>query len=118
MLRSSRGGGVDTSSLIIDLIVKALDLDPNVAAVSHLELSLKYLDEGRALIDKDPVQASEKLYKASEEAMKALAIHFNSSKILTSIERRGRWSVTELEEAVVSISERLGGWFRASWDAA
>jgi hypothetical protein len=110
--------GIDASSFIIDLIVKALNLDPNVAAESHLELSLKYLEEGRALIDKDPIQASEKLYKAAEEAVKALVIRFNLSKILTSIERRGRWSVTELEEAVINISEKLGEWFRASWDAA
>jgi hypothetical protein len=110
--------GVDASSFIIDLMVKALNLDPNVAAESHLELSLKYLEEGRALIDKDPIQASEKLYKAAEEAVKALVIRFNLSKILTSIERRGRWSFTELEEAVINISEKLGEWFRASWDAA
>jgi hypothetical protein len=38
-----------------------------VSVKSHLELSTKYLNEGKSLIDKDPIQASEKLYKAAEE---------------------------------------------------
>ena len=42
----------------------------------HVELALKYLEEGGALIYKDPVKASEKLYKATEEAEKTLAIHY------------------------------------------
>jgi hypothetical protein len=43
----------------------------------RISVALKYLEEGRSLIDEDPVQASEKLYKAAEEAVKALAHHFN-----------------------------------------
>jgi hypothetical protein len=42
----------------------------------HVELALKYLEGGGALIYKDPVKASEKLYKAAEEAEKTLAIHY------------------------------------------
>jgi hypothetical protein len=56
---------VDVGSLIVDLLVKFLNLDPHVAAESHLELALKYLEEGKRLIDEDPPQASEKLYKAA-----------------------------------------------------
>jgi len=44
------------------------------SALQHLELAERFLTEGRGLIDKDPVQASEKLYKAAEEAVKAIAI--------------------------------------------
>jgi PaREP1/PaREP8 domain containing family protein len=36
-----------------------------------MELAVMFLEEGKELIDKDPVQASEKLYKATEEAIKA-----------------------------------------------
>jgi hypothetical protein len=36
----------------------------------------------RGLADKDPVQASEKLYKAAEEAVKALAVCFSMEDIL------------------------------------
>ena len=31
----------------------------------HLQLALRFLEEGEALIEKDPVQASGKLYKAA-----------------------------------------------------
>jgi len=41
-------------------------------------------------VDKGPVQASEKLYKATEEAVKALAIHYNLSDILEVIGKRDR----------------------------
>jgi hypothetical protein len=110
--------GLDVSSFIIDLLVKALNLDPDVAAESHLELSLRYLEEGKNLVDKDPVQASEKLYKAAEEAVKALTIHLDLKGILESVEKRGRWTVTELEKAVIKISEKLGRWFISAWDSA
>jgi hypothetical protein len=33
------------------------------SAVEHLDLALRYLEEGKNLADKDPVQASEKLLK-------------------------------------------------------
>ena len=87
-------------------------------AERHVELALKCLEEGRALANKDPVQASEKLYKAAEEAVKALALHFGLSDILGKVEKRGRWTVTELEDAVEAIAEKVGDWFRSSWDTA
>jgi hypothetical protein len=59
--------GVDVEPLLIDFLVKELNLDPRVGVEAHLELASKYLEEGRGLVDKDPVQASEKLYKAAEE---------------------------------------------------
>jgi hypothetical protein len=34
-------------------------------AERHLQLALKFREEGEALIEKNPVQASEKLYKAA-----------------------------------------------------
>jgi exonuclease VII small subunit len=43
--------------------------------LSRLDSARKYFEEGEALIDRDPVQAGEKLYKACEEAIKALAIY-------------------------------------------
>jgi hypothetical protein len=86
--------------------------------VVHLELAMKYLEEGRALVDKDPVQASEKLYKAAEEAVKALAVRFQLAEVLKRAGERGRWTVTDLERAVSQIARRLGPWARASWDAA
>jgi hypothetical protein len=110
--------GIDIESYIIDLLTKMFNLDPIVSVESHLELSMKYLDEGRSLIDKDPIQASEKLYKAAEEVVKALTIYFNLSDIIEKVNERKRWTVTELDKASRMISEKLGKWFRSSWDTA
>jgi len=118
LVEEARRRGFDVESLVVDLLVRTLNLDPQVAGEAHLELSLKYLDEGRALVDKDPIQASEKLYKAAEEAVKALAIFYNLQDILSRVEEKGRWTVSYLEKAVEAISERLGGWFLQSWDNA
>jgi hypothetical protein len=85
---------------------------------SNLELSAKYLNEKKSLIDKNPIQASEKLYKAAEEVVKALTIYFNLSDIIEKVDERKRWTVTELDKASRMISEKLGRWFRSSWDTA
>jgi hypothetical protein len=118
LVEEARRRGFDVESLVVDLLVRTLNLDPRVAGEAHLELSLRYLEEGRALVDKDPVQASEKLYKAAEEAVKALAIFYNLQDVLAGVEEKGRWTVSYLEKAVEAISERLGGWFGEAWDRA
>jgi len=110
--------GVDVEPLVVDFLVGLLKLDPQAAAESHLELAVRYLEEGRNLIDGDPVQASEKLYKAAEEAVKALAAYFDLKDVLEDVERSGRWSVGMLGKAVLRISEKVGEWFRSPWDAA
>ena len=112
------GRGVDVEPYVVDLLVKALNLDPEVGAEAHLELASKHLEEGRSLVDKDPVQASEKLYKAAEEAVKALAHHFDLGEVLKRVGERGRWTVAELEGAVLRASDKLGEWFMHSWNAA
>ncbi len=118
LVEEARRRGFDVESLVVDLLVRTLNLDPRVAGEAHLELSHRYLGEGRALVGKDPVQASEKLYKAAEEAVKALAIFYNLQDVLSGVEGKGRWTVSYLEKAVEAISERLGGWFLQSWDNA
>ena len=110
--------GIDIESYIIHLLTKMFNLDPTVSVESHLELSMKYLNEGKSLIDKDPIQASEKLYKAAEEVVKALTIYFNLSDIMEKVNERKRWTVTEMDKASRLISEKLGKWFRSSWDTA
>jgi hypothetical protein len=109
---------LDPEPLVVDFLVSLLELDPQAAAESHLELAVRYLEEGRKLIDTDPVQASEKLYKAAEEAVKALTIHFNLKDILEDVEKSETWSVEKLEKAVLNISDKVGDWFRSSWDTA
>jgi hypothetical protein len=118
LVEEARRRGFDVESLVVDLLVRTLNLDPRVAGEAHLELSHRYLGEGRALVGRDPVQASEKLYKAAEEAVKALAIFYNLQDVLAGVEEKGRWTVSYLEKAVEAISERLGGWFGEAWDRA
>jgi hypothetical protein len=72
-------------------------------ARERVELALKLLEEGR-----DPVQASERLYRAAEEAVKAFALHYNLRGVLEKAERRGGWTFEELESAVRAIAERWG----------
>jgi hypothetical protein len=90
----------------------------DVEALKHLELAERFLEEGKVLTDKDSIQASEKLYKAAEEVVKALAAHYSLGNILKIVEKRGRWTVAELEEAVELISQRVSEWFITSWDSA
>jgi len=77
------------------------------SALQHLERAERFLTEGRGLINKDPVQASEKLYKAAEEAVKAIAVALDLDEARKALER-GRWMLSLLDDAVYAISERLG----------
>jgi hypothetical protein len=45
---------LDPEPLVVDFLVSLLELDPQAAAESHLELAVRYLEEGRKLIDTDP----------------------------------------------------------------
>ena len=80
--------GVDIESFILDLVIRELNLDPSEEMLVHVELATRFLEEGRSLIDKDPVQASEKLYKAAEECVKALAIYFKLEDILNVVREK------------------------------
>jgi hypothetical protein len=88
-------------------------------AHQHLELAERFLVEGRELINKDPVQASEKLYKATEEAVKAIATALNLDEAKKALEK-GRWILSLLDDAIYAISEKLGvkelmDWWDAAW---
>jgi hypothetical protein len=87
-------------------------------ARKRLELAEKFLSEGRELIDKDPVQASEKLYKVAEEAVKIIAIALKLPEA-DEAAKRGRWTTGLLEDAVINIMrilkvDELYHW----WDSA
>jgi hypothetical protein len=91
-------------------------LDPEIK--KHLDLALSFLEEGKSFVEKNPVQASEKLYKAAEESVKLLALYLGISGVLAQVGQRNRWTITDLEKAVEAISQKLGDWFMASWDTA
>jgi hypothetical protein len=73
----------------------------------HLSLASRYLEEGRKLIEKDPVQASEKLYKAAEEAVKALATGLGLEQARIAA-KEGAWWTRLLNLAAEALAEKLG----------
>ncbi len=87
-------------------------------AVRHLSLALRYLEEGRTQIEKDPVQASEKLYKAAEEAVKALATGLDLEQARIAA-KYGVWWTRLLNRAAEDAAEKLGiEEFALWWKAA
>ena len=86
--------------------------------IAIIYLAKRFLEEGRSLMGRDPVQASEKLYKAAEEAVKAIAAALGLREAEAAREQ-GRWTAQLLFEAVDAASERLGRevrwWWRTAW---
>lgn len=84
-----------------------------------LELLSRMLVEAEECVGKnDTVQASEKLYKASEEAVKELASRFDLSEY-EEAKKNGRWTAPLLFRAVRRLSERINpeilNWWHAAW---
>jgi len=98
--------------------VEAVSHRYSCEVAKHIELAKKFLAKGRGLIDRDPVQASEKLYKAAEEIVKALAIALELPEASIASES-GRWRTTLLDNAVRGIAKKLGiEDFRRWWASA
>ena len=105
--------GLD-ESFIVDVLSKELKLDLNDVSKAHEELALRMYNEGIENLNKgDVIQASEKLYKAVEETIKALAIRRGLPEATEALER-GRWSVVLLDSA----AQKLGDIVFRAWDAA
>ncbi|KPV63268.1 MAG: Archaeal PaREP1/PaREP8 family protein [Candidatus Bathyarchaeota archaeon BA1] len=84
----------------------------------RIELIRRLLSEAASYLEKgDAVQSSEKLYKSTEECIKALTEHFNLEEVKAA-EERGRWTVTLLERAVKKLAKRLGVTVLDGWDKA
>ena len=87
--------------------------------VAHLELADEFPNECVGLVNRDPAQASEKLYKAAEETVKALAAALRLNETRTALEQ-DMWTAALLFNAVDSISNKLSNedvrlWWRAAW---
>lgn len=77
----------------------------------------RFIDEAKEYIAQgDAVQASEKLYKAAEEAVKALAREY-ADGVWQEAREKGRWTSPLLFRAVRQMAEKLGG-VRNCWDTA
>ena len=78
----------------------------------------KFLEEGKNYIKiNDPVQASEKLYKAAEEAIKSLSESY-APEIFAETQRKGRWTSPLLFEAADKIADKIGKEVIYYWNIA
>jgi hypothetical protein len=73
--------------------------------------ALKFIERG------DPIESSEKFYKAAEECIKSLAEKLSLEEAKAA-EERGRWTVTLLEKAVGELTDKFGIDIENGWDAA
>ena len=105
LVDEARRRGIDVSELVLNAIANALGLDPSEVASVRLEFAEKSLREAREFIKKDPVQASEKLYKAVEEAMKSLVLKHGLRSIVERVKKRGGWSVEDFFDAVSELRD-------------
>ena len=118
LVEKLRGMEVDVESLVIDSVLNSLNLDPEEELKVHNELARKFLEEGRDLIDEDPVQASEKLYKAAEEAIKALVLKHRVTDIIRRVKGRGRWKTEDFFNASSTLRNVYGDKLRRHWSTA
>jgi triphosphoribosyl-dephospho-CoA synthetase len=90
----------------------------NVEDKDVLVLVGRLVSEARTYLAKrDPVQASEKLYKAAEECVKALAGKLKLP-VVEGVEKEGRWTTQYLFQAVRDLASTLGEDVRNAWNAA
>ena len=61
---------IGVKSKLINSISQELSLDFEEKAMAHLEIAEKLLEDGRRLVDEVLIQASEKSYRATKNALK------------------------------------------------
>ncbi|AAL62864.1 PaREP1 family protein [Pyrobaculum aerophilum] len=101
--------------MLTKALARYLDLDPVEEAKIHIDMAFKYLEEGKS--QTDPVQASEKLYKAIEEAVKAASIALKLPEA-DEAARVGRWEARIFFSAVRKLAKTLGEEFRLAFAEA
>jgi hypothetical protein len=78
----------------------------------------EFLDEGKGYIELgNSVQASEKLYKAAEEAVKSLS-ELYAPDVHAEAVAKDRWTTSLLFQAVAKIADALDSGVKYYWDAA
>lgn len=105
LVEALRRRGLDVGH-VVDALAKSLDIDPPSLAKAHAELAVRAFREGLSHVERgDVVQASEKLYKAVEEAVKALAIACDLEEAKEAA-AKGRWTVSLLDKAARHLGDR------------
>ena len=110
--------GIDVKSALIELLLSKVGLDPEEEISMRLELAEKYLREAEEYLAKsDTVQSSEKLYKAAEERIKAMAMALSLGEAEGARER-GRWTLRLLDSAARRLAEAVDTRVYDDWDHA
>ena len=79
-------------------------------------LILKWIKEADELLEKgDVVQASEKYYKAAEEAIKLLVKTLNLTNILEKVAKQKVWDSRLLFDAARMISQEIYNIWKNAW---
>jgi len=79
-------------------------------------LILKWIKEADELLEKgDTVQASEKYYKAAEEAIKLLAKTLNLTNILEKVAKQRVWNSRLLFDAARMVSQEFYDIWKNAW---
>lgn len=97
--------GIDVEAEVLDKLLS--ELDPPEEAAERVRLAERFYAEAMQYVERgDPVQASEKLYKAAEECVKALATWFKTPEAAEA-RREGRWWTKLLARAAKTLSAML-----------
>ncbi|RLE56594.1 MAG: superfamily I DNA and RNA helicase and helicaseubunit [Thermoprotei archaeon] len=99
--------GIDINDVVLKALANTLNLDVRELTNARLEIAEKFLEEAKEYIRKrDPVQSSEKLYRAVEECIKVLAEVLKVPQ-LEEVKKRGRWTTWLLGMASTDLSRVL-----------
>lgn len=110
--------GLDIETRIVEFLARELGLDPREEASLHLGLAERFLHEALSLLEKnDTVQASEKLYKAAEEAIKAMAEALGLPEA-EEARKRNKWSMRLLDSAARRLAREINERIYDDWDHA
>ncbi|RLG03219.1 MAG: hypothetical protein DRN61_05165 [Thaumarchaeota archaeon] len=109
--------GFSVESLIVEKLIDEGNLDLDEEIRVRFELAERYLREGESLIDKDAVQACEKLYKSAEEVIKTLAMTERLSEA-DEAKKRNRWTLPLLDAAARKLGEKISERIYDDWDHA
>ena len=99
--------GHDPESFMLEAVTEKLSSDPREEYQARIAIAEHMLERAREELDRgDPVQASEKLYKAVEECIKVLACLEALEECRRAREEGGWWSRL-LARAARRLSRRL-----------
>ncbi len=119
LAREARRRGLDLESLVLEAVAEKLSSDPSEELANRLSIAGHMLLRAREELEKgDAVQASEKIYKAVEEALKVLAC-IHSLEECERARREGGWWSRLLARAARRLSRILGApWIAEAWAEA